>query len=55
MKIYVTHRNQSIDQSNPTGSVGSPMAVRTRSKVTKPALGMAAAPMLAMVAVILKK
>ena len=46
-----TYKNQSIDQSNATASVGIPIAVRTSISVIKPALGIAAAPMLATVAV----
>ena len=49
-----THRIQSTAKMSDTCSVGRPMAVSTSSMVTRPALGMLAAPMLARVEVRLR-
>lgn len=48
-----THSNQSTATSRLMSWVGRPTAVRIKSIVTSPALGMLAAPILARVAVIL--
>lgn len=50
-----THRNQSTAMIRVMSSVGSPTEVSTITMVTKPACGMPAAPILAAVAVILKR
>ena len=48
-----SYKNQSIDHSNPTMSAGTPMVFKTIKSITKPELGIAAAPMLVKVAVTL--
>ena len=53
--IRDTYRNQSTDQRMTTRSVGTPIAESTSMSVINPALGIAAAPMLAAVAVMLNK
>jgi hypothetical protein len=51
----MTYSNQSTAKSNDTSEVGNPRAVRISSIVIKAALGIEAAPILANVAVRLKK
>ena len=48
---HVTHKNQSTDTMRLMSSAGSPTDVSTMIIVTRPALGIAAAPILAQVAV----
>lgn len=52
--MYVTHSSQSTAMSRLMSWVGRPTAVRINSMVTRPALGILAAPTLARVAVILR-
>ena len=51
---FSTYRSQSTATISVTSLAGSPTAVKTITMVTRPALGIPAAPMLASVAVMLK-
>ena len=55
MSIKYTYRNQSTATIKAMSSAGRPTACKTRIMVTKPADGIPAAPIDAMVAVILKQ